>query len=235
MVENIEPISRLLTFTKRRQREVEKLYDKRENLTQIGNNLQELPSLPVHAKLGVMVEHSSAYNHQSVGSVKRMVQTMKQILTKNEENAWLAMLIYRTTDIPGINKSPSELLNGRKYRTNLPVIDFHKKETEREVEKLYEKRENLTQIGNNLQELPSLPVGSRILYEKNPDNSKIKQPEWIKGTVKEKFGKRKYQILTDSDKVVTRSRCHIKGYQIHALVDLAKFQIVSVLNKMVPN
>ena len=103
-----------------------------------------------------------------------MVQTMKQILTKNGENAWLAMLIYRATDITGINKSPSELLIGRKYRTNLPVIDFHKKETEREVEKLYEKRENLTQIGNNLQELPSLPVGSRILYEKNPDGSKIK-------------------------------------------------------------
>ena len=71
----------------------------------------------------------------------------------------------------------------------------------------------MTQIGNNLQELPSLPVGSRILYEKNPDSSKIKQPDWVKGTVKEKFGNRKYQILMDSDKVVTRSRCHIKGYQ----------------------
>ena len=63
----------------------------------------------VHAKLGVMVEHSSTYNHQSVGSVKHMVQTMKQILTKNGENAWLAMLIYRATDIPGINKSPSKV------------------------------------------------------------------------------------------------------------------------------
>ena len=38
-----------------------------------------------HTKLGVMVEHSSTYNHKSVGSVKRMVQTMKQILTKNGE------------------------------------------------------------------------------------------------------------------------------------------------------
>ena len=67
------------------------------------------------SKLGVMVEHSSAYSHQSVGSVERMVQTMKQILTKNGENAWLAMLIYRATDIPGVNKSPSEILNGRRY------------------------------------------------------------------------------------------------------------------------
>ena len=65
-----------------------------------------------HAKFGVMVEHSSAYNHQSVGSVECMVQTMKQILTKNGENAWLSMLIYRATDIPGVNKSPSGILNG---------------------------------------------------------------------------------------------------------------------------
>ena len=134
-----------------------------------------------HAKLGVMVEHSSAYNHQSVGSVKCMVQTMKQIFTKSGENTWLAMLIYRATDIPGINKSSSDILNGRRYRTNLPVIDFHKKETEREVEKLYEKRENLAWNGNELPELPSLPVGSRILYETNPDNTKIKWPEWVKG------------------------------------------------------
>ena len=93
------------------------------------------------------------------------------------------------------------------------VIDLHKKETEQEVEKLCEKRESMRQIGHNLQELPSLPVGNRVLYEKNPDSSKIKRPEWVKGTVKEKFGKRKYQILTDSDKVVTRSRHHIKDYQ----------------------
>ena len=84
-----------------------------------------------HSKLGVMVEHLSAYNHQSVDSVKHMVQTMKQILTTNRENAWLAMLIYRATDIPGVNKSPSEILNGRRYRTNLPIVDFCKKETKK--------------------------------------------------------------------------------------------------------
>ena len=64
-----------------------------------------------HAKLNVSVEKSSAYNHQSVGSIERMVQTIKQIMVKNAENAWMAMLIYRATDIPGVNKSPSEILN----------------------------------------------------------------------------------------------------------------------------
>ena len=75
---------------------------------------------------GISVEKSSAYNHQSVGSAERMVQTIKQIMNKNAENAWLAMLIFRAMPIPGINKSPGEILNGRKFRTNLPIIDFHR-------------------------------------------------------------------------------------------------------------
>ena len=64
-----------------------------------------------HVKLGVQVEKCRSYNHQSVGSVERMVQTVKQIMTKNPDIVWLAMLIFKATDIPGINKSPSELLN----------------------------------------------------------------------------------------------------------------------------
>ena len=68
-----------------------------------------------HAKFGVSIKKSSAYNHQSVGSVERMVQMIKQIMTKNADDAWLTMLIFRATDIPGINKSPGKILNGRKY------------------------------------------------------------------------------------------------------------------------
>ena len=92
-----------------------------------------------HEKLGINVEKSSGYNHQSVGSAERMVQTIKQIMNKNAENAWLSMLIYRATAIPGINKSPSEILNGRNFRTNLPMIDFHQKTSETEIESLAKK------------------------------------------------------------------------------------------------
>ena len=87
-----------------------------------------------HKKLSISVEKSSAYNHQSVGSDERMVQTIKQIMNKNAENAWLAMLIFKATNIPGINKSPSEILNGRKFRTNLPMIDICQKSSEAEIE-----------------------------------------------------------------------------------------------------
>ena len=108
-----------------------------------------------HAKFNVSIEKTSAYNHQSVGSIERMVQTIKQIMKKNAEDAWLAMLIFRATDIPGVNKSPSEILNGRKFRTGLPMIDVHRKSTEDEIEKLSEKCSKMTSSGKELAKLPS--------------------------------------------------------------------------------
>ena len=141
-----------------------------------------------------------------------MVQTIKQIMAKNTDEAWLAMLIFRATDIPGLNKSPGEILNGRKYRTGLPVIDVHKKDTEREIEKLSENRSKLASSSKG-KELPKIPVGAEILYEFNPDSDKNKQPKWCKGTIKDIFNPRKYEILTDNDRVITRLRKHIKGYK----------------------
>ena len=84
----------------------------RRVLTDNGPCFKSQKYVEFHEKLGISVEKSSAYNHQSVGSVERMVQTIKQIMHKNADNAWLAMLIFRATDIPGINKSPSKILNG---------------------------------------------------------------------------------------------------------------------------
>ena len=166
-----------------------------------------------HEKLGINVETSSAYNHQLIGSVEKMVQMIKQIMNKNVENAWLAMLIFRATAIPGINKSPSEILNGRKYRTNLPMIDFHQKTNETEIESLAKRRMSKSMKG---QKLSRLPEGTPILYDVNPDSSKIKCPTWLKGTVKNRLGERKYEMLTDSDRVITRSRRHSKGYRTHS-------------------
>ena len=62
-------------------------------------------------------------------------------------------------------------------------------------------------------ELPKLDVGKRVLYDKNPDASKVKHPQWSKGTIENSEDPQKYHILTDdNDRVVTRSRCYIKAY-----------------------
>ena len=116
-----------------------------------------------HAKLAISVEKSSAYNHHSVGSVERMVHIIKQIMTKNVENVWLAMLIYRSTDIPGVNKSPSELLNNHKYRTNLPIIDTHERSSEEEIEKMATEHLSRPTSGK---ELPRLPVGTEVFMRR---------------------------------------------------------------------
>ena len=62
-----------------------------------------------HAKLGVVTEIISSYNHTSLGSAERMVQTVKQIMVKNPENTWFTMLTLKATMIPEVQKSPSEI------------------------------------------------------------------------------------------------------------------------------
>ena len=142
----------------------------RRVLTDNGPCFKSQKFVEFHAKLSIVVEKSGAYNHQSVGSVERMVQTIKQIMNKNVENAWIAMLIFRATDIPGINKSPSKILNGRKFRMNLPMIDVHQKSSESEIECLARKRMSKSTKG---QELSRLLVGTPILYDLNPDSTKV--------------------------------------------------------------
>ena len=128
-----------------------------------------------HGKLRIITE-------RSVGSVEHMAQTVKQIMTKNSDNTWLAMLIFRVTPIPDIHKSPAELLNARKYRTNLPMIDLAEhKMNEPALEKLIENRELVPTTGK---ELPRLDIGTPALYEKNLNSTKIKCPQWSKGTIK---------------------------------------------------
>ena len=57
--------------------------------------------------------------------------------------------------------------------------------------------------------LVTLNLGSRILYDKNPNSTK--RPEWSKGIVKDIEGPGcKYTIETDTGKNVTRTRCDIR-------------------------
>ena len=128
---------------------------------------------------------------------------------KNADETWLAMLIFRATDIPGLHKSPGEILNGRKYRTGLPMIDIHQKATEREIEKLLEKR---SKLASKAKELPRLPVGTEILYQFNPDSDKTKHSKWCRYH-KNRFNPRKYDILKDNDRVITQSTKQVKCYK----------------------
>ena len=80
-------------------------------------------------------------------------------MTRNPHNAWLAMLIFKATYIPNINKSPAELLNSRRLRTNLPIIDLDQnKSNESEIEILTDVKAKLLVQGRNCQSLISVPL-----------------------------------------------------------------------------
>ena len=72
------------------------------------------------------------------------------------------------------------------------MIDTHHKFNESEIEKLGEKRISKAITGS---ELPKIPVGIPILYDKNPDSIKIKCQNWGKGIVSDRLNDRKYKIL----------------------------------------
>ena len=70
-------------------------------------------------------DHTTSSPHfpQSNGFIERMVQTVKATLKKAKQSnmdPYLALLCLRTTPIDSALPSPAELLNGRKYRDNLP-------------------------------------------------------------------------------------------------------------------
>lgn len=64
---------------------------------------------------------SSPYFPQSNGLVERTVQTAKQLIKKNKDDMFIALLSYRTTPLES-GFSPAELLMCRKLRTNLPQL-----------------------------------------------------------------------------------------------------------------
>ena len=47
---------------------------------------------------------------------------VKHLIAKNQGNSQLTLLIFKSMPVTGIDKSPSELLCNRKFRTNLPII-----------------------------------------------------------------------------------------------------------------
>ena len=77
------------------------------------------------AKYGFDHVTSSPLYPMSNGFIERTVQTVKKLFTKAKKGGGdphLAMFFLRTTPIDHNLPSPCELLNGRKYKSNLPAV-----------------------------------------------------------------------------------------------------------------
>ena len=131
-----------------------------------------------------------------------MIQTIKHLMVKNQNDTWLALLILKATPMTGIDRSPAELLCNRHFRTNIPMVQ-HASNLLGQA-KLCNGDPTKYQTGSK--ELVPLNLGSHVLYGKNLDSTI--RPECI---VKDLEGPgRKYTIESDTGKNVTRTRHDIR-------------------------
>lgn len=127
-------------------------------------------------RLGFCHVTSSPHYLQANKEVERAVQTAKSIL--RQEDADLALMIYRATPVASTGYSPAQLLMGRQIRTTLPVLtrnlqprwpihnvvqmnDDHSKS----LQKYYYDRRN------GVQALPPLQSGQQVLVKTDRDKN----------------------------------------------------------------
>ena len=88
---------------------------------------------------GFMHITSSPRYPQANGESERFVRTAKDLLRKNED-PYTSLLTYRSTPLQN-GQSPSELLMGRRLRTQLPVLPSTLKPKSQDLERVREKEE----------------------------------------------------------------------------------------------
>ena len=122
---------------------------------------------------------SSPRYPQSNGLAERMVKSVKQLLQRSK-NPHLALLSYRTTSLLWCNISPSELLMGRRLRTNLSIVpellppQWLYSKTFRNADKQFkQKQKEHFDKRHRAKELPELPTYTEV---------------WITSARKEKTG-----------------------------------------------
>ena len=71
---------------------------------------------------GFKITTSSLEYPQSNGLAERNVQTIKQLLRKCRHDGSDPLLNFRSTPIPELNASPTQLLMGRAVKTKLPMV-----------------------------------------------------------------------------------------------------------------
>ncbi|XP_037565227.2 uncharacterized protein K02A2.6-like [Dermacentor silvarum] len=135
---------------------------------------------------------SSPHFPQSNGLAEKGVQIVKRLLKKSEdshEDFWLGLLAYRSTPLVD-GRSPGELLQGRRLRSNVP--DFG------DVQPTSVKKHRQNNDGKHLSPLDK---GSIV---------RLRDATWSpKGIVMGRTSPRSYDVETEGGRVFRRNRRHI--------------------------
>ena len=144
---------------------------------------------------------SSPYHHQSNGKAESAVKIMKNLIKKakeNNEDPFVALMELRNTPRQYVERSPAQMMLGRKPRTFLPQkpdkASVPKSQSVRQesVKKHYDK---------SAKDLKPLEVGSPV-YFRTPQN------KWGAGKVVSK-NDRKYKVLSEDGTIYIRNRVHL--------------------------
>lgn len=150
---------------------------------------------------------SSPRYPQSNGFIERMVQTVKNILKKSREShsdPYMAMICLNATPISNKLPSPSELLTGRTFKSNLPRASVHQP-SNLEVRDLLKERQEVQKkyYNRGTQELsPLLPDQPVRMYVHERE-------QWEPATVVQQDAPRSYKVSAN-DTIYRRNRRHLK-------------------------
>ncbi|XP_052756041.1 uncharacterized protein K02A2.6-like [Galleria mellonella] len=152
---------------------------------------------------------SSPYYPQSNGQVERMVQTIKNIMIKTNEDQIdyrLAILEYLNTPLTDSLPSPAELLQSRKLKSIIPTSNkLLKSKVHTNVRNKLIERQALHKYyyDRNKKHLESLSIGQKVkVYNKFAKR-------WTSGIVTGILRDRSYEILLSNGNKVVRNRRHI--------------------------
>ena len=155
---------------------------------------------------------SSPRYPQSNGFIERQVKTVKAAMEKAKDadaDPSKALQYLRATPIDAHLPSPSELLLGRKIRTNLPSkITNQLPEKDAIYQRLQTRQDEQKKYFDKLHpnNLPPLQEGQQIRVQ-NQETGK-----WVRGRITNRRPEpRSYELETESGQILRRNRRHIRG------------------------
>ena len=154
---------------------------------------------------------SSPHFPQSNGFIERQVQTVKYTLKKaamSRSNPQKALLTLRSTPIDSHLPSPAEMLNARKYKSNLPVIIRNEHWSKDEIRRRLAERQEIQRLNHDkraMQPLAPLIPGQDVRVRDTQTDTW--QPAKVIST---DVQPRSYNVLTPTGNVLRRNRCHLR-------------------------